>query len=172
MVWHIGSPHEHARRRRRAQAAMGRLAAGIIGVSLAAAPAQAALPGCTVAALAALGVPGVTITSAADVAATASVQEYCRVVGSVASLSGNPNRDGFGLDLPAGWNGRFLMTSGGGFVGNVNGPNTAAIARGFAVASTDTGHRGATSRGRSRRRTCPYRARSPTTSTSPCTTSP
>src|SRR5262249_58614222 len=35
-----------------------------------------------------------------------------------------------------------LMSGGGGFVGNVNGPNPGALGQGFAVASTDTGHRG------------------------------
>ena len=105
-------------------------------------PAEAVMPGCTVAALSALGVAGVTITSAVDVAATPSTPEYCRVLGSVASPSGNPNRDGFALDLPASWTGRFLMSGGGGFAGSVGAPNPAALGLGFAVASTDTGHRG------------------------------
>src|SRR5262245_48123572 len=59
--------------------------------------AEAAIPGCTVAALSALGVPGVTIASAVDVAAAPPTPEYCRVLGSVASPSGNPNGDGFAL---------------------------------------------------------------------------
>ncbi len=83
-----------------------------------------------------------TITSATDVAATASAPEYCHVLGSVASPSGNPNGDGFALDLPASWSGRFLMSGGGGFAGSVAGANPAALSKGFAVASTDTGHRG------------------------------
>ena len=64
------------------------------------------------------------------------------MLGSVASPSGNPNGDGFALDLPASWSGRFLMSGGGGFAGSVAGANRAALSKGFAVASTDTGHRG------------------------------
>jgi len=112
------------------------LAAG----ALAAGHAFAALPGCTAGALSALNVPSVTVTSAADVAATATAPEYCHVLGSVASPSGNPNGDGFSFDLPAGWNGRFLMGGGGGFTGSTNGPNVSALSQGYAVASTDTGH--------------------------------
>ena len=116
---------------------------GLIAAALAAAPAaQAAIPGCTTAAVSALGVPGVAITSATDVAAAPPAPEYCHVLGSVASPSGNPTGDGFALDLPANWSGRFLMSGGGGFVGSVNAPNPSALAQGFAVASTDTGHRG------------------------------
>src|SRR5262245_45147045 len=90
--------------------------------------AHAAMPGCTVTALSAIGVPAVTVASATDVAATGPTPEYCRVLGSVASPSGNPNGDGFSLDLPASWSGRFLMSGGGGFAGSVSGPNPAAIA--------------------------------------------
>ena len=75
--------------------------AGLVTTSLVAAPAaEAAMPGCTVAALSALGVPDVTIISASDVAAVPPNPEYCRVRGSVASPSGNPSGDGFALDLP------------------------------------------------------------------------
>src|SRR5262245_66307864 len=84
--------------------AMGLAALG----SMVAPAAEAAIPGCTVAALSALAVPGVTIASATDIAAAPPTPEYCRVLGSVASPSGNPNGDGFALDLPASWSGRFL----------------------------------------------------------------
>ena len=57
---------------------------------------------------------------------------------------------GFQLRLPADWNGRFLLQGGGGLNGSVNaaiGPvasgSTPALARGFAVASHDSGHKGA-----------------------------
>ena len=42
--------------------------------------------------------------------------------------------------LPDEWNDRFLMVGGGGYVGNIPGPGT-AVDRGFAVTSTDTGHK-------------------------------
>ena len=70
MIWHIGSAHEHGRRRRGFRAAIGSLATGIAGVALAAAPAQAALPGCTVAALTALGVRNRRTTAGAAMSTT------------------------------------------------------------------------------------------------------
>jgi feruloyl esterase len=56
----------------------------------------------------------------------------------------------FALALPDEWTGRFLFQGGGGLNGSVNAPfgtqaagPTPALARGFAVASNDTGHQGA-----------------------------
>src|ERR1019366_2780568 len=56
---------------------------------------------------------------------------------------------GFDIALPQNWNGRFLLQGGGGLNGSVQPPlgaNAAgaepALARGFAVGSTHTGHRG------------------------------
>jgi feruloyl esterase len=55
----------------------------------------------------------------------------------------------FSLALPETWNGRFLFQGGGGLNGSVAPPlgagaagNTPALARGFAVVTTDTGHQG------------------------------
>ena len=55
---------------------------------------------------------------------------------------------GFALSLPAAWNGRFLFQGGGGFNGVLVDPigsgvasSMSALARGFAVVSTDSGHR-------------------------------
>jgi len=55
----------------------------------------------------------------------------------------------FALALPDDWNGRFLFQGGGGLNGTVQRPignsaagDRAALARGFAVVSTDTGHQG------------------------------
>ncbi len=56
---------------------------------------------------------------------------------------------GFALALPKEWNGRFLFQGGGGLNGTVapplgrTGDGDAALARGFAVVTTDTGHQGA-----------------------------
>lgn len=57
---------------------------------------------------------------------------------------------GFALALPVRWNGRFLFQGGGGLNGTVRPPVGAqaagdrpALARGFAVVSTDSGHTGA-----------------------------
>ena len=63
---------------------------------------------------------------------------------------GKPYGIGFALALPVNWNGRFLFQGGGGLNGSVQPPlggayagERSAIARGFAVASTDSGHQGA-----------------------------
>ncbi len=55
---------------------------------------------------------------------------------------------GFALGLPLEWNGRFLFQGGGGLNGTVapplgrTGHDDSALGRGFAVVTTDTGHRG------------------------------
>jgi feruloyl esterase len=61
---------------------------------------------------------------------------------------GKPYGIGFAITLPDDWNGRFLQQGGGGLNGNVAFPlgagaagTTPALVRGFAVVTTDTGHR-------------------------------
>ena len=83
------------------------------------------------------------------------VQEstYCRVDGLIDARTGRDGKPygvGFALALPSDWNGRFLFQGGGGLNGSVQPPLGAqfagerpALARGFAVASTDSGHQGA-----------------------------
>jgi len=78
---------------------------------------------------------------------------HCRVDGTIdrrAGVGGVSYGIGFAIALPEDWNGRFLMQGGGGLNGMVAppiGPVAAgarpALTRGFAVVSTDTGHRGA-----------------------------
>ena len=85
-------------------------------------------------------------------AATAALPAYCRVDGTIdprTGAGGKPYGIGFAIALPENWNGRFLFQGGGGFNGSVLPPlggmaasNTPALARGFAVVSTDTGHTG------------------------------
>jgi pimeloyl-ACP methyl ester carboxylesterase len=61
---------------------------------------------------------------------------------------GRPYGIGFAIALPADWNGRLLFQGGGGLNGTVapplgrTGAGDAALARGFAVVTTDTGHKG------------------------------
>ena len=77
---------------------------------------------------------------AESIAASGDVPAHCRVGGTL-----DPEI-AFEVDLPALWNGRFYMIGNGGHAGQ--SPNTpqsrnqraAALARGFAVAATDTGH--------------------------------
>src|ERR1700733_14933648 len=77
---------------------------------------------------------------------------YCRVEGVIDKRTGAEGKQygiGFALALPDQWNGRFLFQGGGGLNGNVAPPlglqaagNQPALARGFAVVTTDTGHQG------------------------------
>jgi len=77
---------------------------------------------------------------------------YCRLDGVIdrrTGADGRPYGIGFALALPGDWNGRFLFQGGGGLNGSVQPPIGAvatggmpALARGFAVVSTDTGHTG------------------------------
>jgi feruloyl esterase len=77
---------------------------------------------------------------------------YCRVDGVLDKRVGADGKNygiGFALALPGEWNGRFLFQGGGGLNGSVQMPlgavatgGTSALARGFAVVSTDTGHTG------------------------------
>lgn len=68
-----------------------------------------------------------------SVAATDALPAHCRVRGVV-------NRAiRFEVTLPDNWNGRFMFTAVGGNAGYI-GDTTSLLARGFAMASTDTGH--------------------------------
>lgn len=78
---------------------------------------------------------------------------HCLVEGKINRREGAGGVEygiGFQLALPLEWNGRYLLQGGGGLNGSVQpaiGPvaagSTAALARGFAVASHDSGHQGA-----------------------------
>ncbi|RKF23061.1 tannase/feruloyl esterase family alpha/beta hydrolase [Altericroceibacterium spongiae] len=109
------------------------------------------------------------ITSAKEIAPTAGGQEsvdltagtksgaalpaYCKVEGILNRRKGSDGHEygiRFAVALPENWNGRFLFQGGGGLNGVVRPPlgtqatgDMPALARGFAVASTDSGHQGA-----------------------------
>lgn len=77
---------------------------------------------------------------------------YCRLDATLDRRIGADGVEygiGFALALPADWNGRLLFQGGGGLNGSVapplgrTGAGDAALARGFAVVTTDTGHKGA-----------------------------
>jgi feruloyl esterase len=91
---------------------------------------------CGVAALQASAPQGTTITAAAMVPPTANLPEYCRVDGHVAVPGNEVN---FRLGLPAGWNGKYYFSGVGGLGGTI-GSLDAGLTRGYASASTDTGH--------------------------------
>src|ERR1700737_422943 len=102
---------------------------------------------CNVAALNALGISNMTITSASDMAAAASSPRYCDVKGSV-TTSGEgvgTNSAGFEAMLPANWNQKFIFNGVGGLAGSLNPSvnpvdQSLFLARGYATAITDTGH--------------------------------
>ena len=107
------------------------------------------------AALTGFRIPGSTldIQHAARQAATNATPAHCKVEGVLEPRTGSDGKAyaiGFAIALPDSWNGRFLFQGGGGLNGSVNPPlgaaaagDKSALARGFAVVSTDTGHQGA-----------------------------
>jgi pimeloyl-ACP methyl ester carboxylesterase len=149
-----------------------KLAATILSATIlvgaAASPAFAATRSCADMAKASLPGFDLQISKAQAVAAAAAgtvrlspisppipvaMPAYCLVEGSFerrTGAGGKPYAIGFALALPQNWNGRFLFQGGGGLNGTVNPPFGAqavgaapALARGFAVVSTDSGHKGA-----------------------------
>jgi hypothetical protein len=82
---------------------------------------------------------------------TVKLPAYCRLDGTLDERTGGDGRPygiGFALSLPADWNGRFLFQGGAGLNGSVQlplgrtGQGDAALAHGYAVVNTDTGHQG------------------------------
>ena len=107
--------------------------------------------------------PGVTVTQAetvpsgptrtqAGAAASPALPAHCAIRGMIdarTGAGGKPYGIEFAVALPDPWNGRFLYQGGGGLNGVVNPPvgqqaagGRSALARGFAVASSDSGHKG------------------------------
>jgi feruloyl esterase len=77
----------------------------------------------------------VKLESATLVAATANVPEHCDVRGTIWPEAK------FAVKLPANWNNRFYMVGGGGFAGQLSlGPMNVGLQKGYATATTDTGH--------------------------------
>ena len=80
-----------------------------------------------------------------------SLPAHCRVDGVLdqrTGRNGKPYAIGFAIALPVNWNGRFFFQGGGGLNGAVNAPlgaqyagDSSALAEGFAVVSTDSGHK-------------------------------
>jgi feruloyl esterase len=77
---------------------------------------------------------------------------HCHVAGSFEHRTGVDNKEyaiGFAINMPAGWNGRFLFQGGGGLNGSIREPvggqasgERSALERGFAIVATDSGHQG------------------------------
>lgn len=104
--------------------------------------------------LAKLMIPGVALemTKAEWLPAANTLPAYCRADGVINRRTGVGGVEygiGFALALPEDWNHDFLMQGGGGLNGSVAPPMGAqaagtapGLARGFAVVTTDTGHKG------------------------------
>lgn len=127
------------------------------GETVAAAPATL---GCAQLTTGALGVGGLKVAAAAEVAASGAAgtdpnayPAHCRVAGTLndrTGVDGKPYAVGFEMRMPAsGWNGRFFFQGGGGTDGVVNpalgtlpgaGNTSNALTMGYAVVSTDGGH--------------------------------
>ncbi len=117
------------------------LSAAVIGVSGLAATVstQSGAPAagnCSVARIQAGAPKDTTVTAAAMVDAADGVPRHCRVDGHVAVPGNTVN---FRLGLPDTWNGKFYFQGVGGTGGTIGSLNT-GLARGYASASTDTGH--------------------------------
>lgn len=77
----------------------------------------------------------VKIESATLVSATVQVPEHCDVRGTVWPEAK------FAVKLPTNWNNRFYMVGGGGYAGQLGlGPMNTGLQKGYATATTDTGH--------------------------------
>jgi hypothetical protein len=132
--------------------------------------ARGQVPAKSCASLTNLQIPETTITKSEPVAAKAkpatppagpayamnlvdvAMPAYCLANGEIDQHTGPDGKSygiGFALALPDKWNGRFLFQGGGGLDGVVRPPlgtqaagNEPALARGFAVVSMDSGHKG------------------------------
>lgn len=100
-----------------------------------------------------LGIANLQVASAVEVDASGALPAHCKVNGALNARTGIDNKPyaiGFELRTPldAAWNGKFFFQGGGGTNGVIvdatgnllNAPDGTALARGYAVASTDGGH--------------------------------
>lgn len=100
-----------------------------------------------------LKIANLQVASAVEVAASGALPAHCKVNGALTARTGIDNKPyaiGFELRTPltAAWNGKFFFQGGGGTNGFIvpatgdllNAPSGTALERGYAVASTDSGH--------------------------------
>jgi len=99
-----------------------------------------------------IGLPttGAVVTSTQTVAATATVGEYCRVLGDINPVSASAPKIKFQLNLPTAWNNKAVMFGGGGYNGTIAtgtgnvpaGPTDkpTPLGRGYATFGSDSGH--------------------------------
>jgi len=110
-------------------------------------PARAATP-CTIGAISALGVDGVTVVSASHPAPGQPGAATCTVFGTLNTDGAPAGSAVFQLRLPDTWSHKFIFFGVGGYGGTAIDPSAnptdiaAALARGYAAMITDTGHQG------------------------------
>ena len=103
--------------------------------------------------LTALTIPSVTITAAAEVAAGAftppgtqtalTLPAFCRVEATARPTSDSEIKFEVWIPPAEAWNGKFQGVGNGGYQGSISfGAMATALRRGYATASTDTGHTG------------------------------
>ena len=121
------------------------VALGLLGYSTAIA---APVAGRTCESLRRLHVDGMTVTLAENVAAGAEprypkLPAFCRVAATLRPTSDSEIKVEVWMPERAAWNGKYEGTGNGGWGGAVEpGEIAAAVARGYAASSTDTGHTG------------------------------
>jgi len=96
--------------------------------------------------------PGMDLTITKAEKPSDNLPARCRVDGVIdqrIGAGGKPYGIGFAVALPDNWNGRFLFQGGGALNGSVRNPvgdqtsgDATALSRGFAIVTTDTGHKG------------------------------
>jgi feruloyl esterase len=110
--------------------------AGAGGVHVMTQGTTSTLAECTVTAMQARAPKGTTITGAKIVEPLGRVPRHCLVDGHAASPGNEVN---FRLGLPERWNGKYYFVGVGGLGGTI-GRLDKGLSRGYASASTDTGH--------------------------------
>jgi feruloyl esterase len=135
---------------------IGRVLAGVFVASiplLAQAPNPATAAGTPCANLAALTIPNVTVNAATAVAAGAfsppgatapmTLPAFCRVEVTARPTSDSEIKFEVWIPPTEAWNGKFQGVGNGGYMGSISyGAMATALRRGYATASTDTGHAG------------------------------
>jgi feruloyl esterase len=139
---------------REASLSDGLIAAIVVAVALTTTVRADATVAKTCASLTSLAIPDVTIASADEVPAgpftppgaprpLTIASSFCRVTATATPTPDSQIRIEVWIPSGEAWNGKLLGTANGGFSGAIGYPALAAgIAKGYAAASTDTGHTG------------------------------
>jgi feruloyl esterase len=129
------------------------MAAAVPAVVAAAVAAAAGAPGTACASLASLTIPSVTVRSATPVAAglftppgatsAMTLPAFCRIEATARPTSDSDIKFEVWIPPNEAWNGKFQGVGNGGYQGSISYAAMAtALRRGYATASTDTGHAG------------------------------